>query len=191
VSVVAGRRSEGSSDTIVTARYPQAELHKVDPAADAWMVKLKALLFAVRSLRSELSLRPDQRVPLYAVGDAAFVDEVAPLLKSVMARVSEVKTFADDAAFASAAAHAPVAGAGATKLALVVPIDVEAERARIGKERDRLQGEVGKAEAKLGNSSFVERAPAAVVQEMRQRLADLKQALRLLEDQLDRLAQSA
>jgi valyl-tRNA synthetase len=73
----------------------------------------------------------------------------------------------------------------------VVPIDVEAERARIGKERDRLQGEVGKAEAKLGNSSFVERAPAAVVQEMRQRLADLKQALRLLEDQLDRLAQSA
>jgi valyl-tRNA synthetase len=191
VSVVAGRRAEGSSDTIASARYPQAELHKVDPAADAWVGKLKGLMFAVRSLRSELNLRPDQRVPLYAVGDAAFVDAVAPLLKSVMGRVSEVKTFDDDAAFGSAAAHAPMAVAGATKLALVVPIDKDAERARIGKEIDRLQGEIGKAEAKLSNPSFVERAPAAVVEEMRKRLADLKQALRRLEDQLGRLGTSA
>jgi len=191
VSVVAGRRAEGSSDTIVTARYPQAELHKVDPAADAWVGKLKALMFAVRSLRSELNLRPDQRVPLYAVGEADFVDEIAPMLKSVMGRVSEVKTFGDDAAFGSAAAHAPMAVAGATKLALVVPVDVGAERARIGKEIHRRQGEIAGAEAKLDNPSFVQRAPAAVVEEMRQRLADLKQALRRLEDQRDRLAQSA
>jgi valyl-tRNA synthetase len=191
VSVVAGRRAEGSSDSIVTARYPQAELHKVDAQADAWVGKLKALMFAVRSLRSELNLRPDQRVPLHAVGDAAFVDEVAPLLKSVMGRVSEVKTFADDTAFGSAAAHAPMAVAGATKLALVVPIDVSAERARIGKEIDRRQGEIASAEAKLNNPSFVQRAPAAVVEEMRQRLADLKQVLRRLEDQLGRLGSSA
>jgi len=191
VSVVAGRRTEDSSDTIATARYPQAELHKIDPAADAWVGKLKCLMVAVRSLRSELNLRPDQRMPLYAVGDAAFVDEVAPLLKSVMGRVSEVRTFDDDAAFGSAAAHAPVAGAGATKLALVVPVDANAERTRIGKEIDRLQGEIGKAEAKLANQSFVQRAPAAVVEEMRQRLADLKQALRRLEDQRGRLGSSA
>jgi valyl-tRNA synthetase len=191
VSVVAGRRAEGSKDTIVTARYPQAELHKVNPQADAWIGKLKALMFAVRSLRSELNLRPDQRVPLYAVGDAAFVDEVAPLLKSVMARASEVKTFDDEAVFGSAAAHAPVAVAGATKLALVVPIDIEAERARIGKEIDRLRSEIDKAEAKLGNTSFVQRAPATVVAELRQRLADFKQALRRLEDQQGRLVPSA
>jgi valyl-tRNA synthetase len=73
----------------------------------------------------------------------------------------------------------------------VVPIDKDAERARIGKEIDRLQGEIGKAEAKLSNPSFVERAPAAVVEEMRKRLADLKQALRRLEDQLGRLGTSA
>jgi len=146
---------------------------------------------AVRTLRSELNLRPDQRVPLYAVGEAAFVDEVAPLLKSVMGRVSEVKAFDDDAAFASAAAHAPVVVAGAIKLALVVPIDVAAERARIGKEIDRRRGEIASAESKLDNPSFVQRAPAAVVEEMRQRLADFKQALRRLEDQRDRLGPSA
>ncbi|MCW5659841.1 MAG: valine--tRNA ligase [Burkholderiaceae bacterium] len=191
VSVVAGRRTEGSSDSIVTARYPQAELHKVDPAADAWVGKLKGLMFSVRSLRSELNLRPDQRVPLHAVGDAAFVDEVAPLLKSVMGRVSEVKTFGDDAAFGSAAAHAPMAVAGATKLALVVPIDVNAELARIGKEIDRLQGEIGKAETKLNNPSFVQRAPATVVEQERLRVAEFRQVLRRLEDQRGRLGTSA
>ena len=191
VSVVAGRRAEGSSDTVATARYPQAELHKVDPSADAWMGKLKGLLFAVRSLRSELNLRPDQRVPLYAVGDEAFVDDVAPLLRSVMARVSEVKTFGDEASFGSAATHAPVAVAGETKLALVVPIDLTAERSRIGKEIERLQNEIAKAEGKLGNASFVQRAPATVVEQERQRVADFKQALRRLEDQQDRLVPSA
>jgi valyl-tRNA synthetase len=191
VSVVAGRRAGGSSDTVATARYPQAELHKIDAQADAWVAKLKALVFAVRSLRSELNLRPDQRVPLYAAGDEAFVDEVAPLLKSVMARVSEVKTFGDDAAFGSAAAHAPVAVAGATKLALVVPIDVDAERVRMGKEIERLRSEIGKAETKLNNPGFVQRAPAAVVAQERQRVADFKQALRRLEDQQGRLVPSA
>jgi valyl-tRNA synthetase len=191
VSVVAGRRTEGSSDTVANARYPQAELHKIDPAADSWIGKLKALLFAVRSLRSELNLRPDQRVPVYAVGDAAFVDEIAPLLRSVMARVSEVKTFADDAAFVAAAAGAPVALAGDTKLALVVPIDVAAESARLGKEIERLRGEIAKAEGKLGNTSFVQRAPAAVVEQERRRVADFKQALRRLEDQRGRLGPSA
>ena len=116
---------------------------------------------------------------------------MAPLLKSVMARVSDVKTFDDDAAFGSAAAHAPVAVAGATKLALVVPIDIESERARIGKEITRLQGEIGKAEGKLNNAGFVQRAPAAVVEQERQRVADFKQALRRLEDQQGRLVPSA
>jgi valyl-tRNA synthetase len=191
VAVVAGRRAEGSKETIVTARYPQAELHKIDPAADAWVAKLKALMLTVRSLRSDLKLRPDQRVPMYAVGDAAFVTEVTPLLTSVMGRLLEVKTFGDDAAFASAAAHAPVAVAGETKLALVVAVDAEAERARQDKEIERVQSEIRKCEAKLANETFVARAPAAVVEQERQRLADFKQALRQLEDQRGRLVPSA
>ncbi|HSB99426.1 MAG TPA: valine--tRNA ligase, partial [Burkholderiaceae bacterium] len=191
VAVVAGRRAEGSSDTVASARYPQAELQKVDPQADAWIARLKALMSAVRGLRSELNLRPDQRVPLYAVGESAFVDAVAPLLRSVMCRVSDVKTFADEAAFAAAAGQAPVALAGDTKLALVVSIDLAAERVRIGKEIERLLGEIGKAESKLNNPSFVQRAPAAVVEQERQRVADFRQALRRLEDQQGRLAQSA
>ncbi|HTP71406.1 MAG TPA: valine--tRNA ligase, partial [Burkholderiaceae bacterium] len=189
-SVVAGRRTEGSSDTVATARYPQAELQKVDPQADAWVDKLKALVLAVRSLRGEMNLSPGQKVPLYAIGDAAFVASCAALL-AALSRLTEVKAFADEAAFAAAAARSPVAVVGDTRLALHVPIDVGAERERIGKEIARLLGEIGKAEGKLGNPSFVQRAPAAVVEQERQRVADFKQALRRLEDQQDRLAQSA
>jgi valyl-tRNA synthetase len=190
VSIVAGRRAEGSSDTIATARYPQAELQKIDPAADAWIAKLKALALAVRSLRGEMNLSPAQKVPLYAVGDKGFVESAAAVLIA-LARLSEVKAFDDDTAFNSAAAQSPVAVAGDSKVALHVPVDVDAERTRIGKEIARLQGEIGKAEANLNNETFVARAPATVVAQMRQRVADFKQALRRLEDQQDRLAQSA
>ena len=112
-------------------------------------------------------------------------------LSDVEARLTEVKAFDDDAAFNAAAAQSPVAVVGDSKLALHVPIDIDAERTRIGREIDRLQGEIGKAEAKLNNASFVQRAPAAVVDQERQRVADFKQALRRLEDQRGRLVPSA
>ena len=60
VAPVAGRRG----DNIVTAPYPQAQLEKVDAAADAWIAKLKALVGECRALRSEMSLSPAERVPL-------------------------------------------------------------------------------------------------------------------------------
>ncbi|HEY6355122.1 MAG TPA: valine--tRNA ligase, partial [Burkholderiaceae bacterium] len=190
VAVVAGRKAADSNDTIVTARYPQAELHKVDRQADAWVGKLKALVLAIRSLRGEMSLSPGQKVPLYAIGDNGLVESCAPLL-AALSRLTEVKAFNDEPAFNGAAAQSPVAVVGETKLALHVPIDVGAERSRIGKEIERLRSEIGKAESKLNDASFVQRAPAAVVEQFRQRVADFKQALRRFEDQQGRLGPSA
>ncbi|MFY9514125.1 MAG: hypothetical protein WAQ05_24435, partial [Rubrivivax sp.] len=83
---------------------------------------------------------------------------------------------------------APVAVSGAVRLALHVEIDVAAETARLTKEITRLETEIGKAGAKLGNESFVARAPAAVVQQEQARLAGFKEALGRLRDQRDRLA---
>ncbi len=77
------------------------------------------------------------------IGDAAFMGEATPLLKS-LARLSEVTVFADDAAFADASSDSPVAVVGATRLALHVKIDRAAETARLTKEIDRLAGEIAK-----------------------------------------------
>lgn len=184
VAPVAGRKT---TDSIVTAAYPQAQLERVDPQADAWVGQLKSLLAVCRNLRSEMGLSPGEKVPLLTFGDAAFVTAATPLLKA-LARLAEVRVFDDEAAFAAATQAAPVAVAGATRLALHVEIDVEAERERLGKEITRLEGEVAKANAKLGNESFVARAPAAVVQQERERLDGFTQALARLRDQRDRLA---
>jgi len=186
VAPVAGRKT---TETIVTARYPQAELQKVDSAADAWVAQLKAVFSVSRNLRSEMGLSPGEKVPLLTFGEAGFVAQAAPLLQA-MAGFSEVRRFDDEAAFAAATKAAPVAVAGAVRLALHVEVDVAAETERLDKEIARYEGEITKAEAKLGNQSFVARAPAAVVDQERKRLADFTQALGRLRDQRARLVSS-
>jgi valyl-tRNA synthetase len=186
VAVVAGRKRPGDGSSIVNAAYPQAQLEKVDLAADAWVGQLKAVVAETRRLRSEMGLAPGERVPLLTLGEAGFVQDAAPLLQA-LARLAEVRVLADEAAFAQATAHAPVAVVGPLRLALLVQVDVAAESARLGKEIERLRGEIAKAEAKLGNESFVARAPAAVVEQERARLADFNQALARLQTQRQRL----
>jgi valyl-tRNA synthetase len=187
VAPVAGRKA---SPSIVTAPYPVAQLEKVDATADAWMARLKSVMAEIRRLRSEMGLPPGERVPLLTLGDRSFVETATPLIQS-LARLADVQLLADEAAFAAATQAAPVAVNGDLRLALHVQVDVAAETARLGKEIERLNGEITKAEAKLGNESFVARAPAAVVEQERARLADFRQALSRLQDQQARLAASA
>lgn len=187
VAPVAGRKDTPS---IVSARYPQAQLEKVDPQADAWVGQLKQVLGVLRNLRSQMSLQPGDRKPLLVAGDLAFAKDAEPLLKA-LGKLSEVRPFDGDAAFADATRLLPVAVAGELRLALHVEIDVGAERARLDKEIARLDGEVTKANAKLGNESFVARAPAAVVEQEKKRVAEFTQALARLRDQRDRLGASS
>ena len=152
----------------------------------AWMDKLKTLVGACRNLRSEMGLSPAERVPLLTIGDEAFVAQAAPLLKA-LAKLAEVQPLADEAAFVAASAAAPVAVVGAARVALKVEIDVAAERVRLDKEMLRLETEIAKATAKLGNESFVARAPAAVVEQERARVAEFSATLERVRSQRARL----
>ena len=189
VAPLAGRKAAGSSDGILTAPYPQADPARIDPEADAWVARLKAVAGACRQLRSEMSLSPGERVPLLVAGDAEFMASAAPVLKA-LGRLSELQQLADDA-FDAATRSTPVAVQGPARLALHVQIDVAAEQARLGKEIARIEAEITKANAKLGNASFVERAPAAVVSQEKQRLEDFQRTLDRLRDQAHRLRSSA
>jgi valyl-tRNA synthetase len=183
VAPVAGRKQ---ADSVATAPYPQAQLDKVDAQADAWVARLKDLVGACRTLRSEMGLSPAERVPLQVLGEPEFVSQASGLLKA-LAKLSDVRVHADDNSFAAATKLAPVAVQGGMRLALHVEVDVAAECERLGKEVARLQGEIAKANGKLGNESFVARAPANVVEQERQRLADFTAALAKLQDQVRRL----
>ncbi|HEX7441967.1 MAG TPA: class I tRNA ligase family protein, partial [Caldimonas sp.] len=83
VAVVAGRKTAGSEYGVVQAAYPKAQLERVDPKADDWIATLKAVAGSCRILRSQMSLAPGKRVPLYATGDAEFIAVATPLLKSL------------------------------------------------------------------------------------------------------------
>jgi valyl-tRNA synthetase len=190
------RLEAGELDSIVTAAYPKSEPGKIDELAEARVTELKAMIGAVRVLRSEMNLSPADKVPLrisleniQAINPSTKLDlrqeslerqQMAASLKA-LARLSDV-TF--ETGLGEEAKRAPVQIVGDLKLMLVVAIDVEAERARLAKEIARLEGEIAKAKGKLSNESFVARAPAEVVAQEKERLATFETALARVNEQL-------
>jgi valyl-tRNA synthetase len=182
VAPVAGLKGESVS----IARYPQAQPEKIDEESIAHMGRVKALVDACRALRGEMNVSPSTRLPLYVVGDTDFMRGVAPVLQA-LAKLSEVKVFDDEAAWAAAAQAAPVAVVGEARMCLYMEIDVAAEKVRLSKEIARIDGEVTKANNKLSNEAFVAKAPAAVIDQEKKRIADFGSTLTRLRDQLARL----
>ncbi|NIE64071.1 valine--tRNA ligase [Burkholderia sp. Ax-1719] len=172
--------------SIMTQAYPVAEQKKIDEAAEQWANDLKAVIDACRNLRGEMNLSPATKVPLLVTGNAERLTSFAPYAKA-LAKLSEVQVIADEAALDAASAGAPVAIVGTDKLVLKVEIDVAAERERLSKEIARLSNEVTKCNAKLGNDSFVAKAPPAVVEQEQKRLAEFQATLGKLAAQLARL----
>jgi valyl-tRNA synthetase len=170
-----------AGDSIMLAAYPQADAAQRHPGSVARIQLLKELVNACRTLRGEMSLSPAQRVPLVIEGDAGVINTLAPYIVA-LGKLSEVS-----AVPALPEADAPVALVGDMRMMLVVEIDKDAERARLAKEIARIQGEMAKAQAKLANPSFVDKAPAAVVQQEQARLADFAAMLQKVEAQHARL----
>lgn len=173
--------------SVSIARYPESQPGKIDEAAIAHVVKLKALVDACRTLRGEMNVSPATRLPLYVLGDTAFMQTAGPVLQA-LAKLNEVRVFEDEAAWAAAAQAAPVAVVGEARMCLFMEIDVAAEKARLGKEAARLEGEITKATAKLSNEAFVAKAPPAVIDQEKKRVADFSATLIKVREQLGRLS---
>jgi len=178
--------SGSTAESISVARYPEAQPQKIDEAAIGHVAKLKAVVDACRTLRGEMNVSPATKLPLFVVGDADFMRGAAPVLQA-LAKLAEVRVFDGEAAWAQAAQAAPVAMVGDARLCLHMEIDIAAEKARLGKEAARLEGEIAKATAKLGNEAFVAKAPPAVIDQEKKRVADFTATLAKVRDQLGRL----
>lgn len=185
VSLAAATRRTDEETSIMIARYPEFDEKALDASADEKMGLMKQMIDAVRNLRGEMQLSPSVRVPLAVEGCDATVKAFAGYL-SALARLAGVEHVADINAI-NEGAVAPVAIVGDFKLMLKVEIDIDAERERLTKEVARLENELKKCEAKLSNASFVERAPAAVVDQEKKRQADFAATLEKVKAQLARL----
>jgi valyl-tRNA synthetase len=172
--------------TIMLQPYPKSQPEKMDEAAERDMAVLKEWTVATRNLRAESKLPPGERLPLYATGQPPVSDPASMLagLKA-LARLDEVKM-----AHALPDSPAPVAVVGEARLMLYKAVDPALERERLQKESARLAAEIGKARGKLGHASFVERAPAKVVEQERERLAGFEATLAKVNAQLEKLLRS-
>jgi valyl-tRNA synthetase len=191
VAVVAGRMpADASKASISIAAYPVSQPERIDEKAEAHITRLKTLVDACRNLRGEMNVSPATRMPLFALAtnaeELAFIQSVAPVLQA-LAKLNEVKIFENEAEWATAAQAAPVAVVGELRVCLFMEVDVAAEKARLGKEADRLQNEITKASAKLSNEAFVAKAPPAVIEQEKKRVADFTATLSKVRDQLARL----
>ena len=170
-----------SGESVMLAPYPQAQVEKIDRGAEAQVAELKRLTDACRNLRGQMNLPPGQRIPLLAVGARERLERFFPYMRA-LARLSDA-TVVD----ALPNTEAPTAVIGDTRLMLHIKVDIAAELARLEKESTRVAGEVAKARTKLNNPGFVERAPAAVVAQERERLASFEATLAQLHGQLEKL----
>ncbi|MFZ6687935.1 valine--tRNA ligase [Undibacterium sp. SXout11W] len=185
VAPLAGKQLNPAGDSIMMQPYPIAVAANIDESAETWMHALKAMTDACRNLRGEMQLSPALRVPLLLqaanADDKARLQSFAPYLQA-LAKLSEV-----DVVDSLPESPAPVSIVGESKLMLKVEIDVAAERERLSKEITRLETEIAKAEVKLSNESFVARAPAAVVAQEKERMANFSATLVKLREQLAKL----
>ena len=179
VAPIAGRKTH---DSIMLAAYPRADLSRIDEAAEGKVEHLKALAYACRNLRGEMNLSPAQRMPLIVAGGGADIAAFAPILQA-LAKLSEVQ-IVDEMPVDE---MSPVAVVGETRLMLKVEVDPAAERERLAKEIEKLEKQISIAQNKLSNEGFVARAPAAVVDQEKQRVADFTATLEKLKPQLAKL----
>jgi valyl-tRNA synthetase len=158
----------------------------IDAQADAEIGFAVDLISEVRSVRSEMNVPAGAQIPLVLVGaDAALRGMVERNLDTLkrLARLSEI-SFAE----AAPAQSAQIVARGATAaLPLEGVIDFGAEKTRLAREIKKLEGEVAKVDAKLGNADFMKRAPEEVVDEQRERRAEASERIAKMTAALSRL----
>ena len=181
--------TEKHGASIMLEAYPQAQLDKLDEVAEAEIVWLKSIVEAVRALRGELKLNPNDRPVLEVLAnmDGADSSEQMLFIKNVINIMALAKVKEASVVAVASNALSPMAVVGNLRLSLVVEIDIAAEKERLSKEIARIQGEIGKANGKLNNESFVARAPAAVVEQEKMRVAEFSANLEKLQTQLAKL----
>jgi len=177
-----------TENSLLQRPWPEASAIVADAAATAEIEWFKNVLSGIRRIRSEMNISPGKTIPLLlADGDAADRKRASKFAAQIsfLARTETpqwIEAGADEPAAAAA-----VVGSLRVLIPLAGLIDLGAEKARLAKEIARIEGEIKKCEGKLGNANFVANAPAEVVAQERQRIADWNQQLVALREQLRKL----
>jgi valyl-tRNA synthetase len=185
---VAPRAGVGG-DSIMRQSFPGAPADTVDPAIESEMRWVMDFILGVRRIRGELDIAPS--VPIAARLQAASAADLERYARNE-AVIRRLAGLASATPLAAGEAPPQAAAALLGDLRILVPmaglIDVEAELARLGKRRGKVEQELARANAKLGNENFVRNAPPEVVTQERERLEGFRRELAQLAEQHERVA---
>ena len=180
---------KGAEPTVMLAAYPEGLAELIDEAAESEMQAIIELISRVRNIRSEMNIKPGERIPI-VVG--ALDENLRRVFESAreqiarLVRASEVSV-SDRLDAPRASARAVLAGGAELAVPLEGLIDFEQERRRLQREQEKLQAEAAKLEAQLSNPNFVSRAPAERVGEVRDRIAAIAQQSAQLQQTVENL----
>ena len=167
--------------TIMLEPYPQGGDKGVDSVANADIEWLKGVIVGIRNIRGEMNIPPGKELSVLLRNgdqrDRKRLDENAQFLTK-LAKLEDI-TWLPDGADSPMAATSLVG-----EMEILVPmaglIDPDVELQRLAREMEKLEKDIARIEGKLGNASFVDKAPAAVVSKEREKLEAQKQALATL-----------
>jgi valyl-tRNA synthetase len=185
-------RASLDTDTIMLRPYPEPDADAQDDAAVADIEWVRHFILGIRQIRGEMDISPGKPLPVL-LQDASETDQSrATTYAHLLARVGRVESVT-----VLGAGEQPPASATALlgDMRLLVPmkgvIDVDAERARLLKQQEKLQIELTRGLGKLNNENFVNNAPTDVVAKERQRAAEVEKTIAQLAEQIAKLDELA
>ncbi len=150
---------------------------------------IKAAVRGIRNIRTEMNVAPSKKATVYVVSDKEAVRKIfedSKVFFATLGYASEVHVQADKSGIADDAVSVLIHDA-----ALYMPfaelVDIEKEIERLTKEQGKLQGEIKRAQGMLNNPKFVEKAPAAKIEEEKGKLEKYTQMLVQVEERLNQL----
>ncbi len=175
-------------DTVMLQRYPEVDSNWQDDDAEAELEWVKKFILGIRQIRGEKDISPGKALPVLLVEsadeDRLFAERNSLLLRRV-GRVASIQAL-------DANEEPPLSATALLgNMRLLVPMagimDVDAEKARISKQRERIATDLQRSQGKLSNEKFVNNAPADVVTQEKQRVTEFEQQISQLDEQLQRL----
>jgi valyl-tRNA synthetase len=173
------------SEQVVHAQWPTGDASWRSADVESQVATMQQWCVAIRETRARYQVPPRERLVLriQADGEAAAVLTAVNALLTHMAGLSEA-TIATDAQRTADSATVVI---GSSKAFLLGVVDLEKEKEKLQKQAEKLRGQIGGIEKKLGNEAFVAKAPPAVIEKERAGLLALQQQLEGVEQSLQQL----
>lgn len=174
--------------TIMQQPFPEADDSIIDESVDREVEWIKGVIVAIRNIRGEMNISPATKINVLLTSGTEQDRKNLASNQQFLIKLAKLESVSwlDDPQQAPPSSMQVVG-----EMEVLVPmaglIDVDAEMARLGREQDKLNKEIGRLSGKLGNAKFVDNAPADVVAREKEKLSNAETTLNQLQDQVTRL----